>query len=410
MDMKKSASALVCFMIVLTMPLVLRGFADRLILWQATTDGQGVLAALKIFPYVALALSAGWAARIANTPVYVLAVGLIPAQYYFAHGAAIFGPTEQMRFVLFMILPVFVLFALFVSHRSLACNLRSGSIALAAGFLIPPLVSVTAGPWILDWVGTHRWSGAAFLGAPASPTIFYLAMLLLCMVLPFGGREGHMKRILCALVPCFYFSGVFNPIFSSGPLIPMGLEKLAFAFFTSIAAAVTLHANFFLSWTKAYVDDLTQVLGRRALNEALEHLDGKYSIAMIDIDHFKQFNDTYGHAAGDVVLREVARMLSESAGAQVYRYGGEEFSILFSDMDLETATTCMEETRLLVESEHIPLNGAAKGKRGKKVSVTISIGVSERGKKHSDAQEVLRAADRALYKAKEAGRNRVERS
>lgn len=409
--MRKHLHALVCLAGVFGFWAVFWLNSDHLMLWQIRPHGAATLNLLRGLPYALLALSAFWAARIANTPVYLLSLILIPAQYYFSGGTAFFGSAagEQMRFVLFMLLPILVTLASFVSHRTLAATLKNGWIVLALGLVLPPVISAAFGRSILSWVGAHRWGAAGMLGAPSSPTIYYLGLLAFNLILPFEGREGQMKKFLAALIPCFYFSGVFRPIFRSGPLYPPGLEEMAFLIFTSIASVITLYANFFLSWSKAYVDDLTQVLGRRALNEKLAQMGGAYSIAMVDVDHFKKFNDTYGHAAGDIVLREVAAMLAEFSGGDVYRYGGEEFSVLFQDTEADTAAGRMDDVRKIISETKIPLNGASKGKREKSVTVQFSAGVSETGKKYATPEEVLQAADRALYKAKENGRNRVER-
>lgn len=411
--MKKSISILLGFGMVFGLFFVLRLNAESLIQWQSTVHGRAALDLMKWVPYLCLVLSALWAARIANTPVYVLSLLMVPAQYYFSGGPGWIGPFaagDQMRFVLFMILPVIVTCACLISHRTLAPTWKTGLTVLLLGFVVPPILSASFGRQILSWVGAYRWSVAGWLGAPSSPTVYYLAVLVLNLVLPFGGREGRMKKLLSALIPCFYFSGVFRPIFQSGPLHPPGLEEVSFTAFTSAAAALALYANFYLSWSKAYVDDLTQVLGRRALNETMSRLEGTYSIAMVDVDHFKKFNDTHGHAAGDVVLREVAAILSEHSGGEVYRYGGEEFSILFPNTDADTAAARMDQVRKILADTKISLNGAAKSKRDKQVSVQFSAGVSESGKRKATPEQVIKSADEALYKAKENGRNRVERA
>ncbi len=386
----------------------LRWNSETLLLWQASERGKAILDLFRMMPYLALGLSAIWSARLSNAPVFALSLVLIPAQYYFSGGAVFVGGVDQMRFVLFLMLPMLVLGSAGVSHRTLACGPAAAFVFLLIGFVLPPLLSATFGKMVLTWVGTHRWSGAGLLGAPSSPTLYYLAVFGIHLILPIGRREGDMKKILAGLIPCFFFSGVFNPIFQSGPMVPHGLEPLNFVLFTSLAALLTLYANFSLSWSKAYVDDLTQVLGRRALNETFSHLNAPYSIAMVDIDHFKQFNDTYGHAAGDAVLREVAGHLSRIPGGRTYRYGGEEFSILFPNREVQDVFPLLDESRKTLSEMKISLNGHSGSKRPKPVTVQISAGVAACGKNGSTPEEVLRLADRALYKAKENGRNRVE--
>ncbi len=174
------------------------------------------------------------------------------------------------------------------------------------------------------------------------------------------------------------------------------------------------------SYRMAYYDELTELPGRRALNEALRRLGRRYAVALVDLDHFKKFNDTYGHDVGDEVLRMVASKLRNvSGGGKAYRYGGEEFAVLFRGKSLDEAHLCLEELRDMVEStpfvvrgRHRPRTKPAKpiatGKARKQVSVTVSIGVAERGDRTQEPKDVIKAADEALYRAKGAGRNQVK--
>lgn len=175
------------------------------------------------------------------------------------------------------------------------------------------------------------------------------------------------------------------------------------------------------SYNMAFRDDLTGLPSRRALNEALHGLGRRYAVAMLDVDHFKRFNDTYGHDVGDQVLKMVAKkMEGVSGGGKAYRYGGEEFTVLFpgkrcSDAlpHLESLRKAIEEYRLAIRSDDRPRDQKqGEGKRGSKqgtteVSVTISIGVAESGEGQASTAEVLKAADKALYRAKNKGRNQV---
>lgn len=166
------------------------------------------------------------------------------------------------------------------------------------------------------------------------------------------------------------------------------------------------------AYRMAFVDALSGLRNRRALDEALEKLSGNFAIAMVDIDHFKSFNDSHGHAAGDVVLRDVAARLRRR-GASPYRYGGEEFCVVFEDDAVASAADWLEAARAAIESRAIRIRPIGRdGKPGKPrdVKVTASIGFAERSDKRRSPQEVLTAADKALYKAKAAGRNRVQRA
>ena len=143
--------------------------------------------------------------------------------------------------------------------------------------------------------------------------------------------------------------------------------------------------------TMAYVDALTGLPNRRALDEFLPQLRRRFSLAMVDIDHFKTFNDTHGHDAGDQVLRKVAGHLATvSGGGRVFRYGGEEFCVVFPGQSRKEAQPHLEALRARIEDAGFRLRGRLRPKRkpperrsrsrgGIKVHVTVSIGVAERG-------------------------------
>jgi len=172
------------------------------------------------------------------------------------------------------------------------------------------------------------------------------------------------------------------------------------------------------SYMMAYRDGLTELPGRRALNEALPRLSGQFSVAMVDVDHFKRFNDTYGHDAGDHVLRLVAARLAQApGGGTAYRYGGEEFALVFPGKGQDECLPHLEELRETVATSRFTMRRRfrprvkPKNDKGRKsrqaIMITVSIGVAERNHRHASPDQVVQAADKALYRAKEAGRNRV---
>lgn len=201
------------------------------------------------------------------------------------------------------------------------------------------------------------------------------------------------------------------------------------------AACILATAVIENSYLLAYHDELTTLPSRRAFNDALMRLKHPYSIAVVDIDHFKRFNDTYGHDTGDQVLRLVAANLaSVSGGGQAYRCGGEEFNLLFAGKTTAEVRPHLEQLRETIEKAEFRVRGedrrqaprgpdrrnqrirARKGdairqlierKASSALSVTVSIGVASAGEK-SSPQAVLESADKALYRAKANGRNRVE--
>ena len=193
------------------------------------------------------------------------------------------------------------------------------------------------------------------------------------------------------------------------------------------------------SYLLAYHDELTSLPSRRAFNDASLRLQEPYSAAVVDIDHFKRFNDTYGHDTGDDVLRLVASKLAGvTGGGHAYRCGGEEFTILFPGKKLADVTAHLERLRSIIETSEFRMRGGdrrqltrgsdrrtqakpgAKKRKadairelsqpatGSSLSVTVSIGVASSESEGPNPEAVIQAADRALYRAKENGRNRLE--
>jgi len=197
----------------------------------------------------------------------------------------------------------------------------------------------------------------------------------------------------------------------------------AFGAFIMAAGVILLVSLLQESHRLAFRDELTGLPSRRALEERLHGLGPVHAIAMLDVDHFKKFNDTHGHDIGDQVLRLVASRLAQAAGGgTAYRYGGEEFCILFPELGLAEALPQVEAIRadiaayqMAVRRDDRPKDPEAGTKLRhlrspeKTLSVTVSIGIAESGDPSSTPAEVLRASDKALYRAKEGGRNRVSR-
>ena len=190
----------------------------------------------------------------------------------------------------------------------------------------------------------------------------------------------------------------------------------------STAGLILVVAVIEASYLMAYQDALTGLPARRALTEALQRVNGKFTIAMVDVDHFKKLNDRYGHEVGDQVLRMVAsRLEGVSNGGRAFRYGGEEFAILFAGDGVEDCLPELEALRRTVEESKFTVrrrlqrrkptrskNGGGNGRARPQITVTVSIGAAESNGRQDAPEQVVQAADRALYRAKDAGRNRVE--
>jgi GGDEF domain-containing protein len=229
----------------------------------------------------------------------------------------------------------------------------------------------------------------------------------------------------------------------------------AYAATSAVILAVSIIET---SYLLAYHDELTTLPSRRAFNDALLRLQDPYTVAAVDIDHFKQFNDTYGHETGDQVLRLVAANLARvTGGGQAYRCGGEEFTILFPGKTMSEVVEHAERLREAIENTEFHLRNEdrrqgprnpgqrvqkqrdqgrsdqdrriqdrrqskvrkrartgdairqlAQSKPAPALSVTVSIGVAGSTTEKPHPNVVLEAADKALYRAKNNGRNRVE--
>ena len=191
------------------------------------------------------------------------------------------------------------------------------------------------------------------------------------------------------------------------------LVSLAFATGAFVLVIALLEAFYAM----AYFDELTDLPGRRSFNDAKLSLGNTYTVAMVDVDHFKKFNDTFGHDAGDQVLRMVASKLAEvSGGGKGFRYGGEEFAVLFPGKQVDETFPHLERLRRNIEELPFKLRSQDR-RKGKKhrmsvrrrskeqTNVTVSIGVAGVQGERNSPDDLVKAADIALYRAKACGRN-----
>lgn len=171
------------------------------------------------------------------------------------------------------------------------------------------------------------------------------------------------------------------------------------------------------SYAMAFRDELTGLESRRAMVDYLNRLRGDFTLAVVDIDHFKKVNDSHGHDVGDQVLKMVAGLLGRvSAGGRAFRYGGEEFVLVFSGGNKKDTLIALEALREKIASSPFSLRNVPRPARKPKrvvrsmapqtLRVTVSIGLAKR-LRGQEYQQVIKLADQALYRAKRTGRNRV---
>lgn len=244
-------------------------------------------------------------------------------------------------------------------------------------------------------------------------SIFYLASGNLW---PQKDMAGFLGVLAATLLP-FYFED----------------NLLAWETFYSASAIIILLKVLNEMHKMAYIDELTGLPGRRSLHHNINGLSGLYTIAMVDIDHFKKINDRYGHEVGDQVLKFIASMLKNvTGGGRAYRYGGEEFILIFAGFTKKEVWIHLEALRIIIEErpfhirqkdrprkrkeDNIDYNEetggnvgvpSVKKKPAEAINVTVSIGVADNAGRNIDPRVIIEEADKAMYQAKNAGRNRV---
>lgn len=222
--------------------------------------------------------------------------------------------------------------------------------------------------------------------------------------LDFGKRERHScaYRLSIAGEELGEMSFTRNKRFAENEM--QTIENLIFHLVYPLKNAIQYQR----ALTAAQMDSLTGVNNRAAMDRSLERevelahrQDNDLSLLIVDIDHFKQVNDSLGHSAGDAVLRSLVTCIRETmrASDMIFRYGGEEFALILSGTHLDGARQVGERIRSAVQNYPFVYNG-------KELDLSVSIGVAELGRRDSAAR-LFNKADAALYQAKKAGRNQV---
>ena len=331
---------------------------------------------------------------------------VIAASLFGAFAAWSVWPSKPVYTMLVVLLPLNACFAMLFRERGARYRAAYGWLALlAAEALLVGWIATRAAAFAID----EWW----LLRSPPTPVVGRLAFGV-AFALAVSRAWPDFKPIPignAAAIAAFFLAAEWAQ------------SPEAYAVFMCATGVLLIAALLEESYHLAFRDQLTGLPARRALEERMRSLGERYAIGMVDVDHFKQFNDTHGHDVGDQVLKLVGGRLAQLDGGGIaYRYGGEEFSVLFPGSTIAEAQRALEAIRGSIETYRMAVRGADRPKaaeqgakrRGegsvqKVLSVTVSIGVAEPSDEHATPRAVLKAADEALYRAKKAGRNRVSR-
>ncbi len=320
-----------------------------------------------------------------------------------------------------IVLVLIAVLSVFKDHGVFSRSGMPQSLIAAAGVTASWLLIRNGLSWAPSWVwqpilpgGLAPWSGL-------SDATVLVGIAALTLTLAMGARRDHPVE-----------KGLFWVLVTTLVALGHGAESFESTFYLMVAG-LTLHVVVLeTSYAMAFQDELTGLPARRSLWRELDSAGRLYAVGMVDIDHFKKFNDQHGHDIGDQVLRLVGSCLGKvTGGGRAFRYGGEEFAIVFPAKDRDHAYDHLEALRETIEETEFTVRRIVRRRRQSdntktkkktttkktttkkkptvKLSVTVSIGVAERNDKNTTDEAVVKAADRALYRAKNKGRNRVAR-
>ena len=282
-------------------------------------------------------------------------------------------------------------FALFTAFKERGLTTLDGLVKITLiGAQVFALYWFTkTGDAIFDSFFTWDVPVSAWSGLPSSAYLLFGVTALFLTVMVLFRQTNVEAGLLWTLV------AVFAGVIQAG-------EPGTLYLYCGGAGVVLMFSVLEHSFDLAYRDELTGLPGRRAFNEVLRQLRRRYAIAMCDVDHFKEFNDTYGHEAGDRVLKMVAaKLLGVRGRGRAFRYGGEEFALIFKRSSAADVQPFVEALRQAIAGMNLMLSTK------RSVNITVSIGVADNSSGHPTPEAVLEAADAALYRAKESGKNCV---
>lgn len=360
------------------------------------------------YPYAVLAatLLLAWRFQRSRVAIAALALGMVSMPFE----PWAFGGDALTRTLQATLLPPGLALLALTADRSLTAP----RMPIQLAFVFAPFVAGAA--WLgveRERVGAmlmHEWIDASYMAWSPLPQPALLAALLGIAALT--AAAWQTRRAVDAGLAWATLTLVLALAAPVGSLAA-GLWSLA-------GAALLVTALVESSYVMAFHDELTELPGRRALNQTLASVRSPYTVAIIDVDRFKSFNDRYGHDVGDQVLRMVAaRLAAVGGGGRAFRSGGEEFTIVFSGKPRDQALRYLEAVRVAVAGDRFTIRTLPRPRRDgskrrgtrrggeREIGVTVSIGLASPGASHSTVAAVLKAADKAMYRAKQSGRNRV---
>lgn len=275
------------------------------------------------------------------------------------------------------------------------------SMLLSAAFAV--VIVMNSPEWATHLLLTDWLPARYFDWTQLSQTVLAISFLVFLYTL-----------VLCFLRPSPQISAGLGVVIMLIAQMHSGDVSASLNVFSAAALIMCLNSVTQESWRMAYLDELTGLPGRRALREKFQQINGLYTVAMLDVDHFKKFNDTYGHDTGDAVLQMIAAKLSRvTGGGLAYRYGGEEFAVVFKGKNSRDSVQHLQALREIIANSAFVINRGSRRKSDKRaklkknisVAVSVSIGVADSNADASSPWDVLKLADNALYRAKQKGRN-----